>query len=240
MNDNTNRGLASQIVGCLTSPRRTLQEILEKPNLKKATMIILLIAIMAGWASYNYTGKLPFTPELLPGGGTLPRGPFGGMFRSGAGGAGQSNPQFPMQIRPILSTIVGIVGILGSWLISSILFHLISKTQGGNGEFKNMLTLAGYASTPLLIQQLLRLVDSFLITEDVITQFAQGLQLFASPFPNAVLNSAMKTLNIFKIWSIILMIIAIKKNYKISTSRSVIVSVGAYVILIFVSIVLPI
>ncbi|MFQ5758205.1 MAG: hypothetical protein ACE5IF_00850, partial [Candidatus Bathyarchaeia archaeon] len=59
-------GFIREIIGCLTSPRSSFRSILEKPSLVKATALILVIAIVAAWASLNYTSKLPRLEGLLP------------------------------------------------------------------------------------------------------------------------------------------------------------------------------
>jgi hypothetical protein len=61
-----------------------------------------------------------------------------------------------------------------------------------------MLILAGYASIPLLIQNFIRLIDSFLITKEEISKLA--LQIFTQPFLNALANAAFNYLSIFRLW----------------------------------------
>lgn len=208
-----------QVIGCLISPQSSLKSIMEKPILFRATVLILVIAVIAAWASYNYTGKLPlaFIPEKET-------GPFAGPGVS---------PEQIRQASMIVSAMMGLFGVFGSWLISSAIIHVLSKRQGGRGSFKDMLTLAGYASTPLLIQHLLRLIDSFMVTEQGALQLLALAQVFNQPLLNAVANSVINTFSIFKLWSIGLFVIVICEKYGISTARSIVTVAVTYIIIMF-------
>ena len=207
-------GFIGDIIGCLISPRRSFKSILEKPSLKKATALILVIAIIATLASFNYTSKLPSLEGLFP---------------------GQGIPVNLEQLRPALtitSAVVALIGILGTWLISSVLIHGFSRSFGGKGAFKSMLTLAGYASIPLLIQHVLRLADSFMISQEAL-QLATNLQM------SVIAEAAVGIFTIFGIWSMILLIIAARENYKISTAKSTAATILSFIVLIFISAFLP-
>lgn len=208
-----------QVIGCLTSPRSSLKSILEKPILLRAAVLILVIAVIAAWASYNYTGKLPLASIS-----EQETGPFAGPGVS---------PERIRQASMIVSVMIGLFGVFGSWLISSAIIHVLSRRQGGRGTFRDMLTLAGYASTPLLIQHLLRLIDSFMVTEQGVLQLLGGAQVFNQPLLNAIANAAINTFSIFKLWSIALFVIVICENYGISTARSIVTVAATYIIIMF-------
>ncbi len=202
------------IIGCLTSPQSSFKSILEKPSLMKATAIILVIAMVAAWASLNYTSKLPSLEGLLP---------------------GQGIPVNPEQLRPaltIMRAVTALTGIFGTWLASSALVHGFSRALRGKGTFKSMLTLAGYASIPLLIQHVLRLADSFMISQEAL-QLATNLQM------SVIAEAAVGIFTIFGIWSMILLIIAARENYKISTVKSTAATILSFIVLIFISAFLP-
>lgn len=202
------------IIECLTSPQSSFRSILEKPSLMKATALILVIAMVAAWASLNYTSKLPSLEGLLP---------------------GQGIPVNPEQLRPaltIMSAVTALTGIFGTWLASSALVHGFSRALRGKGTFKSMLTLAGYASIPLLIQHVLRLADSFMVSEEAL-QLATNLQI------PVIAEAAVGIFTIFGIWSMILLIIAARENYKISTAKSAAATILSFIILIFISAFLP-
>jgi hypothetical protein len=210
-----------EIIGCLISPRSSFRSILESPSLLKATALILVIAIVASWASFNYTGKLPtsFFVDQRPG--------------------GIVNAEQLRQASMTINAMLGLISIFGTWVIGSALIHGFSSPLGGKGTFKSMLTLAGYASTPLLIQQVLRLADSFTAGQDAVLQLVTGLQISVYPLLNTIANATMNIFTIFRLWSIVLFVVAIRENYKMSTARSIFVAAISFVLIAFLSVLLP-
>lgn len=217
MNKNERSGLR-QVIDCLMSPQSSFKSILEKPSLRMAAALIFVIAIIAAWAGYNYMGKLPL------------KFPFEG---------GLVNPEQMRQALMVVSVIVSFIGIFGGWFISSALLHAFSRSQGGEGTFRNMLTLTGYASTPLLIQNLLRLIDSFTVSQEELLRIVGTLQISNQPFLNAIANMAINTFTIFRLWSMALIVIALRENYKISTRRSIATVIMTYIIMMLLSTILP-
>ena len=210
-----------EIIVCLISPRSSFKSILEKPSLITATALILVIAIVAAWASFNYIGKLPlsFFADQRPG--------------------GIVNPEQLRQGSMTINAMLGLIGIFGTWLISSALIHGFSSRLGGKGTFRNMLILGGYASTPLLIQQVLRLADSFTASQGEVLQLVTGFQISVHPFLNTVANATMNIFTIFRLWSIVLLVVAIHENYNMSTVRSIIVAAISFILVAFLSVFLP-
>jgi len=210
-----------EIIGCIISPRSSFKSILEKPNLIKATALILVIAIVAAWASFNYTGKLPlsFFADQRPG--------------------GIVNPEQLRQGSMTINAMLGLISIFGIWIISSALIHGLSSRLGGKGTFRNMLTLGGYASTPLLIQQVLRLADSFTASQGEVLQLVTDFQISAHPLLNTIANATMNIFTIFRLWSIVLLVVAIHENYNMSTARSIVVAAISFILVAFLSIFLP-
>lgn len=222
MNERENKkaGFIRDILGCLTSPRSSFKSILEKPSLKKATALILVIAIVAAWASLNYTSKLPSQ-----------EGPFPGRETP-------VDPELMGQMGMIMSALMALIGVFGTWLVSSAFIHGFSSTLRGNGFFRSMLTLAGYASIPLLIQHVLRLADSLVVSQEAL-QITATLQISADPLLNSIANAAADTFTIFRLWSIALLIFAVRENYKISATRSIVAVALSYILILFLSVFLP-
>lgn len=218
MNKNERLSFIRQVIGCLKSPRSSFKSILEKPSLRMAAALIFVIAIIAAWASYNYMEKLPLTFPVE---------------------AGLVNPEQIRQALMIISVIVSLIGIFVGWFISSALLHAFSRSQGGKGTFRNMLTLVGYASTPLLIQNLLRLIDSFTVSQEELLGLIGTIQVSSQPFLNAIANIAIDTFTIFRLWSMALIVIALRENYKISTSKSIATVIVTYIIMMPLLIILP-
>lgn len=213
-----------QIVGAIKSPRASFKSILEKPILSRSAALILIIAVLAALANYNYMGKFPLAIPLQQ-----PERPFAGAI---------INIEQLRQTLMLISALTGLIGVFLGWLVISALIHAFSKVQGGTGSFRGMLMLAGYSLIPLLIQNLIRLIDSFLITREEISKLA--LQMFTQPFLNALANATFNYLSIFRLWSMALLAIALSENYKLSTARSASTIIITYIIMIFLSLFLPV
>lgn len=200
MNEREKRklGFIGIIIRWLISPRSSFRSILEKPSLMKATAVVLIIAILAAWASFNYRGKLPLTSS-------------------------------PGQALIIIEAMMTLIGVFATWLISSALIHGFSRALGGRGYFRSMLMLAGYASAPLLIQHAIRLADSFMVSQEALLQLATSLRL------NPIANAALDIFTIFRIWSIVLLLIAARENYKISTTKSIAATGLSFIVIMFIS-----
>jgi hypothetical protein len=130
---------------------------------------------------------------------------------------------------------VPFLSVVGTWLISSALIHGLSSRLGGTGTLRSMLSLAGYASTPLLIQHLLRFIDSFIASPEALLQFTTTFQIFSSPLPNALVNAVLDVFNIFSIWSILLHVIATRENYNMSTRRSTVATLVSTIAVVIIS-----
>jgi len=219
--ENGKLSFIKEIIGCIISPQSSFKSILEKPSLIKATALILVIALVAAWASFNYTGKLPlsFFADQRPG--------------------GIVNPEQLRQGSMTINAMLGLISIFGIWIISSALIHGLSSRFGGKGTFRNMLTLGGYASTPLLIQQVLRLADSFTASEGEVLQLVTDFQISAHPLLNTIANATMNIFTIFRLWSIVLLVVAIHENYNMSTARSIVVVAISFILVAFLSVFLP-
>ena len=236
MSENNGERLSffKQVSGCITSPRSTFKSILANPSLRKTALLLSIIAIIAVIASYNYIGKLPLLDisEIINSQQQLPRGPLAPEINI-------PNPERLQQRRMIVSSIVVLIGIFSSWLISSSILHVFSRVQGGKSSLRNMLILAGFASTPFLIQNTLRLIDSFTISPDQVLQLMIRSQIFENQFLNSVLNSALDKFSIFWLWSLSLLVIALQENYKISRTRSIITVIVTFIIMVLISTFLP-
>ena len=70
-------------------------------------------------------------------------------------------------------------------------------------------------------------------------QLTATLQISANPLLNSIANAAVDTFTIFGLWSIVLLIIAARENYKMSTARSIVAMALSYILIVFLSVFLP-
>ncbi|MCD6479234.1 YIP1 family protein [Candidatus Bathyarchaeota archaeon] len=193
---------------CLINPLDTLSKVDER-DLWIGLVVVLLIAFLASTARYNYAMKLPIEiPEFLQ--------------RPGS----RVNPEtFKRNIAYFQAFSEGATTIL-NWLLTSILIHLYTRALGGRGSLRRLMAKAGFASTPLLIQQLLRLIDSYTITGENLLELIASLQSWT---PRILTH-----ISLFQIWLLILLIIAASTNYRTSKRRAAASTLLAYLTLLLI------
>ncbi|MBC8224479.1 YIP1 family protein [Candidatus Bathyarchaeota archaeon] len=231
------RGFLGKIMGLATSPRDVFSDI-EEIDLKRGIAIILVIAVLSGWAGMTYFTK---TELQLPGIGSSPGGFHGGgpMFSPGAQ---DSSGLDPGEIRSRLTPFIAVGGILGAvtrWLVPSVLILLAANIWVGKGSSKRMLAMTGFASAPLIIQQLLRVIDAYTISVADIASLT-ATQAASSGLLGRLVNQAFTVFNLFGVLTIMLTAVAVSVNYEATPRRAAFVTVLAYVVYMILRVYLPI
>lgn len=110
------------------------------------------------------------------------------------------------------SAVIAVVGTLLGWVLSSVIYHAGARLLGGKGSLNRMFALSGYASLPILGQQLLRFAYYTVLGQTMSTTATTGLDLFFDAF------------NVFTVAALILTGVAVMVNYGLSGRRSAIVA----------------
>jgi len=186
------RSLPSKLLGWLTRPQGVFAEI-DEGDLWLSLLIILLIASTASLARYNYAIKLPVQiPEFLP--------------RPGQ----RIDPEAFKRNIAYFQAFGEAFRVIANWLLMALLIHLYMRLLGSRGSLKGMLAKAGFASLPTLLQQALRLVDSYTISRESLLELTASLQGGWKP----------SSFNLFILWTLILLILAASANYGVSKRRA--------------------
>jgi len=227
------RGFLGKIIGMATSPRNVFSGI-EEIDLKGGIAVVLIIAILSGWAGMTYFSKTELQlPDMGSGSGGSP------MFSPGAQDLGGLDPE---ALRSRLAPFIAIGGVLGAvtrWLIPSILVLLAANIWVGKGSSKRMLAMTGFASAPRIIQQLLRVVDAYTISAADIASLT-ATQAAASGLLGKLVNQAFTIFNLFGVLTIVLTAVAVSVNYEATPRRAALVTVLAYVVYMILRVYLPI
>ena len=222
------------IIGMATSPRNVFSGI-EEIDLKRGIAVVLIIAILSGWAGMTYFTK---TELQIPDMGSRPGG-GNPMFSPGAQ---DSDGLDPVALRSRLAPFIGIGAILGAvtrWLIPSILVVLVANIWVGKGSSKRLLAMTGFASAPRIIQQLLRVVDAYTISAADIASLT-ATRAAASGLLGKLANQAFILFNLFGLLTIILTAIAVSVNYEAVPRKAAYVTGLAYVGYMVLRVYLPI
>jgi hypothetical protein len=227
-------GFLGKIISLATSPREVFTGI-EELDLRGGIVVILLIGVLAGWAGMTYFSKTELQiPDMGPDSGGGPPG-------FGPGPPGSSGFD-PAALRSRLAPFIAIGGVLGSvtrWLVPSILVLFVANIRLGKGSSKRMLAMTGFASAPRIIQQLLRVIDSYTISAADIASLT-ATRAAASGLIGKLVNQAFTVFNLFGVLTIILTAVAVSVNYEAAPRKAAIVTVLAYVIYAILRVYLPI
>ena len=221
------RGFLSQIRGCVTSPRKAFGSI-RGEDLWKGVVFVLILTAVSAWAGYNYASKLPVT--ITEGFG--PHEQFGPPSQF-------VDPQtFRRNIMTFYALRNGLRAFAG-WLIPSVLLHLFASLLAGKGSLRRTLALTGFASIPLIFQQILRLIDAYTISKETF------LSIIAAPTLGRTLTlrligEASSVFTVFGLWAFALTVVAISINYKASTTKAAAAASSSYLAFILLRLFLPI
>lgn len=102
----------------------------------------------------------------------------------------------------IIPLVLSLVGLWLGWLILSGLLHLGSTLLGGRGSMRSALSVAGWASLPFLVRDLLRIVFVLLVGHVIVSP---GLSGFANG--TIFLAKILEQVDIFFVWNVILLVI---------------------------------
>ena len=177
------KSFARKLVGVFTHPRSTFEAITEK-DLTRGFALVLLVAIVGALASAQYISKMDLSS--LPRIGLLP-GADASSLRGGSLGIATG-------------VITGIRTVTG-WLIPALIIYVIAKLSTGEGGLKRLLAQTGFASTPLLIQHVLRLIDAYAMQGSLSNDLSQTETLITG-LSQRIINQALNSLNLFSLVAI--------------------------------------
>jgi hypothetical protein len=201
-----------KLVGVFTHPRSTFEAITEK-DLTRGFTVVLLVAIVGAVASAQYISKMDLSS--LPRIGLLP-------------GADASSLRGSLGI--VTGVITGIRTVTG-WLIPALIIYAIAKLSTGEGVFKRLLAQTGFASAPLLIQHVLRLIDAYAMQGTMRNDLFQTGALITD-LPQRIINQALNSLNLFSLVTISLTIIAASVTFRTSKKKMALITVVSYIVFI--------
>ena len=208
MSDNE-MSFMEKLIGVITVPGETFKHITEK-DIKKGLLIIIIVALLSGFAGSTYFSKMSLGPQLS---------------------------DMQSQMAPFIA-LANAITYITRWLVPSLIIAVMAKLMIGEGNTKRLLAMTSYASMPLLIQQILRLIDSQIISS------AEVGQVIASRFMGEgllirFLNQGLNVLNVFGLITLILTVYAVRENYGTSTGKAAQVTIVSYLAYILIRTFLP-
>lgn len=214
-----NKDFLSNFTGIIKSPKKTFN-LIESEDFKKGFLIVLITAGLSVLAEFNYGMKMDLL-EFLP-----TRNNFNLI-----------NPEiFRRNLVTIISLFDGL-RVISGWFILSIIAYSISRIISTPKSFKRLATLLGFTHIPLMFQQILRVVDSYIISEEFLNIYIQSIN---QALTGSLAKVVVKTFSIFGIWAFVLTVLSISNNSNLSIKKSIFITIAIYSIYIILRIFLPI
>jgi hypothetical protein len=203
-----------KIIGVIKFPRETFSYI-EDGDLWRGMLLILVLVVLSSWAGMIYATKTEF--DLT-------------QFEVMLGPATIEREAIKARMIPFIAIGNGI-GVIIRWLIPTILIILMAKILVGGGNSKRMFAMTGFASIPLIIQQVLRILDAYMISVKEVAVLTAS-RIPATTLPLRILNQTLNIFNIFGILTLILTVFAVSANYEAKISKAGAVVLSAHIIYI--------
>ncbi|MBM3240484.1 YIP1 family protein [Candidatus Poribacteria bacterium] len=192
-----------RLTGVITNPVATFEDIRKRPDYLTPILLMLLTSIIAASVITPIALDKTFT-ELV-----------------------EKSPEAADRInamRPV-GYIMGIISAaampLVIWLVMTALIHVFAGLAGGEGEFKPLLSVLGYAGIPGYLKAIVMTMVVF-FTEN--PQPKLGLDLLFKPEDNVgkIINVVLSNIEILNLWNIALIIVGISVAKQLSRKQAVI------------------
>jgi hypothetical protein len=137
------------------------------------------------------------------------------------------NQQVVIVESPVFGSVGGVIGALISiplgYLIRAGVLHLGSAVLGGRAEFKQTFRMAAWTTVPTLIRSLLGIVVMLASGRLIAPGLAAGLGA-DGPISQPVLYSFLSMIDVFTLWSLVLIAVGVAQTAQLDTIKSTIVT----------------
>jgi hypothetical protein len=182
-------GFLEQITGVLYRPKYVFSRV-SGSDLLKGLLLMILMTFFAVYSSMNYMSKIPLSVI---------------------------SPQLEGSMAVFVGIGTGITIIVG-WVAVTILLHGLGVLSGGGGTMKRFFAMHGFASVPVLLNQLIRVMDSSFLDSSTLTSFYLAYRDIDNKLLKALLGTNL--LNIWGLATFALLIVAVEENYEVNRTRA--------------------
>ncbi len=192
-----------RLTGVITNPVATFEDIRKRPDFLTPIILMLLTSIIAGSIIIPIALDARFEKLI------------------------EETPEVADKV-DAMRTVGYIMGMVGAavmplviWLIMAALIHVFAGLAGGEGEFKPLLSVLGYAGIPNYLKAIVITIIA-LINGTPRTKL--GLDLLFEPENNVgkIINVVLGNIEIFNLWNIALVIVGISVVKEMSRKQAVI------------------
>jgi hypothetical protein len=151
-----------------------------------------------------------------------------------------TNPLFTV----VFPGILGVVGLVVSWLVWSGALHLLSVMVGGDSHFRAMFKMAVWAGLPLILRGVLQTVFILVTGETISNPGLSGLVAQERPVSEIILQppsagtlaiqSFLSQIDLFFIWYMVLLVIGVRVMARFSLRKAILIVAGIWLVLTIV------
>ena len=199
-----------RITGIFVKPDKTMEDIVNKPLIEEALVIVGIYAILVMLNSYILTSHITYIYNI--------------------GGASQSRLNSVSAVTTIVQLLSSLILVLLLWPIVTVILHVLALFFGGKGKlYPQMLTAIGYTDIVKIITYLISIILFTQLPYATITiSNTNVLSILSSVTSNAVYQSGFYKAGIIitllgVILSSILGVFAVKNGEKLSLMTAAIV-----------------
>ena len=194
--------LMERIIGMVTRPKETIEDISENPYIEEAVLIVGITAVFYAISAYLMQSKIIYD--------------YGDMDVGGM-------ETFKL-ITTVTPIIFALIGVFVMWVIAAGVVHLISVALGGEGKFIQMLVVYGYAYVPIIISTVVGIILMNFVDPITITISSTGAtnNSMADFMSNPLYQASLVSGTLLKLWSIGLVFIGVKQIHDLSGNKALI------------------
>lgn len=208
------RSFVQRLTGVLFSPDETFADIVAKPNVLAPLMLMLVISIVSAVLLVPRMDFDTMIRDQLERSGKAATMSAGDLDR--AARMGSSFAKLIGYTSPVLSIVI--------WVLMAGVLLITFRLFGGQGNFAQAFAVTLYAWMPLLVKGILGVIiamtKSTLNPEEMATLVASNPAVLVDLHTHQVLFSLLSSIDLFTIWSIVLLIIGFAHVARTSKARS--------------------
>ncbi len=219
-----------RIIGVLFSPGETFDSIVKRPNIMGPLLVFVVISIISSIAVAVKVDFDALAREAIEANPNIPPDKA-----EGAIGMTKAVMKITMYTSPLLIVIM--------LVISAGVCLLAFKMFGGEGDFNIALSVTAYAWFPRLIRGILgaivMLSKSSLSIFELQNPIMSNLGFLFDPKTQPVQYTIGSALDVFNIWSLVLLIIGLAAMSKLSKVRSAVIVIVLWLVVNLLSLIGP-
>ena len=197
-------------IGVLRDPLSTFKRINEG-DITKGFLLIVVLVVLTAISTLFYMNKIPL--EIL-----VPQ-----IVQDG------TDSSIITESIVTISIILRVIGTMLSYIFPVLVIHGIAKITRSNGVLKKAFAINGFASLPLLVQQMFKVFDSFFSSPESLITFQLAKMEITGRFMKTV--ARMNFFTVFGIATWIIIGFGVSVNYGMTRRRSLIIALVPYLLL---------